>query len=629
MTEELNIKNALNKLDEYSEFYEEYTRTPSSRLTEDLKEVKKQVDAHFEQIKMAIALKDPWFFVVNYVYTQDENDTVNPFKKFIGPQETYEDYGYFEEITRLWQEERLIIIPKSRQRRITWLFAALFLWDAITYKGRLNGMQTKNEEAANKLIDRVDTIARNLPREMLAYDPKMKTYCKFHLPDTMSNIWGLPQNPDAARSHTFSNYLIDEAWTQEDLEGTYTSARPTGTKLVMVCSPPTKLNRSAIFFGNVAEDRYGVENVDENTPHGKIDKYKIIDVRQNRNGFVSAKVHYSMAAHTWCIFKENGKEVRKWVTMEEWKKEAKKGMSQLSWDREHEISFATGLGDQIFEPELIEAAKKNLSEPIAKGRLRYNVATKRVEFVEGNGALSIWQHPVDSQRITFGRPKCREQYVGSGDVGAGLSMSGDPSVCYIANARTKRIVARWRGHRRPKVFAYELWLLGHYYNEAFLVIEANSYGLSVLEALWDGDKKLDETGKLLHEQTPYDNLYCRKVMDESRDRTTKKLGFYMTNASGDWKKTMLIDAFGQAVRNGTLKLSDRELVEEMQNFIEFEDGKLGAARGKDDCVIAAALLWHGLEERPYSEEEVYESESDREWSPFDTQLVAAGEYEGY
>lgn len=593
--------------------YDELAHKQPSPKYPNLEEDKAWLIEQMRPLKLQAALYDPWLFVLNYGYTQDEHDRKEPFKSFIGTQETPEDYKYLEEVTNVWINEQLVIIPKSRQLRLTWLFCHLFLWDALAFEGRLNGMQTKNELAAERLMVRVEVIARHLPKEFNAYGKDSKRFCSFFVSDTHSLILGLPQGPDVARSHTFSNYLVDEAWLQDDLEATYTAVRPTlssGGKAVLMCSVPRVLNKSAIFFNDLAEDVYGSDNVRDDIPHGRVSGYDVLDVYRNKNGFVRANVFYPSVPHRWTIETKNGEQIRKWVTMEEWKKAEQPGYSRIAWEREQEGNMCAGMGNQWFGAELLEKiTQTQLRDPIAQGRLVARSAND-IEFIESDsGPITLWERPLKKVMDNSGRIKqYAGQYVGGADVSAGLSSDGDPSTCYIVNSKTGVLVAKWKGNRRPRIFANELWKLGHYYNQAFLVVESNTHGISTLDCLWEGETRRDDTGKILLEQTPYDNLYFRRVMDEAYGKETNKLGFYTAARI----KTLLIDEFEHALRDNHLKITDRELVQEMRNYVQFEDGGLGAARGHDDLVIAGALAWQGLKERPYEPEEETQLSWERE-----------------
>src|ERR1035437_7144791 len=69
--------------------------------------------------------KDPWFFAVNCVFTTDEVDQTNPTKRF--PKQ----FKYLEYFFKIWTQERMIAVPKSRRMFMSWATLTLHVWDAM------------------------------------------------------------------------------------------------------------------------------------------------------------------------------------------------------------------------------------------------------------------------------------------------------------------------------------------------------------------------------------------------------------------------------------------------------------------------------------------------------------------
>lgn len=198
--------------------------------------------------------RDPWYWLSNWVFTLDVHDQLIPIKRF--PCQ-----GYLEALTILWgglkvwnktqltllllkffdkfkTEEiiehwkPLLIIPKSRQMKITWLFVSLYLWETQFFRGKLTFFQSKKEEDANELIKRAKFIYDHQP-------PFLKTdYCnptasggdiyrKLEFPSLNSEIRGIPQGGDQLRSYTASGIFSDEMAFQEEAEESYLASKPT------------------------------------------------------------------------------------------------------------------------------------------------------------------------------------------------------------------------------------------------------------------------------------------------------------------------------------------------------------------------------------------------------------------
>lgn len=114
----------------------------------------------------------------------------------------------------------------------TWLFVCLYLWEAITVRGRLIFLQSKREEdavgshtAGTGLLGRARFVLEHLPDELT---PAYKaTVNKIEFTSQNSTLWAIPQGPDVLRQHTASGILADEMAFQYLAEHAYTAAMPT------------------------------------------------------------------------------------------------------------------------------------------------------------------------------------------------------------------------------------------------------------------------------------------------------------------------------------------------------------------------------------------------------------------
>jgi len=131
------------------------------------------------------------------VYTKDEHDKLTPFKRF--PEKEC-----LKVICDLWYNEPLLLVPKSRQLMMTWLFAACYLWDTQFHEGRLNFFQSKKEDDADRVVQRAWFIYDHQPDWIKAMFPADYTFCHIKFRQAKSEIWGVPMGGDQIRSHTAS-----------------------------------------------------------------------------------------------------------------------------------------------------------------------------------------------------------------------------------------------------------------------------------------------------------------------------------------------------------------------------------------------------------------------------------------
>jgi hypothetical protein len=123
--------------------------------------------------------------------------------------------------------EPLLLIPKSRQMLVTWLYVSCYLWDAQFHYGRLNFFQSKKEEDADRLVQRAFFIYEHQPDWIKAIFPAEYSYCHIRFKKGKSEIWGVPQGGDQIREYTSSGIFSDEMAFQTQAEDAYTGSLPT------------------------------------------------------------------------------------------------------------------------------------------------------------------------------------------------------------------------------------------------------------------------------------------------------------------------------------------------------------------------------------------------------------------
>jgi len=180
------------------------------------------------------ARRDPIVFLERFAWTCDQHDSVQPIKPF--PMRPH-----IIQMTRLWQDNRHMVICKSRQMLMTWLFCALSLWDALYHPGRLIMLQSKREAdaigdavAGDGLMGRVKFMLMHMPgtiqgRDRVAFPDGTSCTMKAErvsFPSHNSTLWAVPQGAAIIRQRTASGILSDEAAFQDEFGNAYVAARP-------------------------------------------------------------------------------------------------------------------------------------------------------------------------------------------------------------------------------------------------------------------------------------------------------------------------------------------------------------------------------------------------------------------
>lgn len=195
------------------------------------------------------------------------------------------------------------------------------------------------------------------------------------------------------------------------------------------------------------------------------------------------------------------------------------------------------------------------------------------------GAVQMWR-----------RPEPGRMYVMGGDPARGIDVSeskrgDDPdwSVGIVLDRESGEQVAMVRERLRPSKFARYTYLLGRWYNWAFVVPESNAHGLGYIE-------------ELIRLGYPVERIY-RRQRDPSDRRAGRidELGFETTEVSRPW----LINALDSAIREQAISIRSAIALQECRTFVIKPNGKMEHQTGcHDDCVFGLGLAVMGLRQAP-------------------------------
>lgn len=317
--------------------------------------------SELEQLEKALMIKkcpsDPWMFLTGYplgdkwipgpsrgfVWTKDEHDNRNPFKRFPNKE-------YLWITVKIWLVTHILIIPKSRQILITWLLSALHLWAFLFHRGKEIYFQSKKETDANDVLERAKFIYDKLPNEMIQQSPVLKiggkwSYCKIFAEskglNAYSKIRAIPQGQDVLRGKTISELFSDETAFQDKSKEAYEASKPAIDGGGKYTSASTA-NGKNFFYQQVtgdcgeAIDREKIDRIKRSIKGIPIRKGMKLNV--NRAGFVVLWIHYSADPNK---DPSTPKGLR-------WYSRTRTGYSTEAWEREYEINFAMGGGNKVF-----------------------------------------------------------------------------------------------------------------------------------------------------------------------------------------------------------------------------------------------------------------------------------------
>lgn len=241
-------------------------------------------------------------------------------------------------------------------------------------------------------------------------------------------------------------------------------------------------------------------------------------------------------------------------------------------------------GRRVFRIGYVNETRKSCVPPLFTGDIiERNGKSEFVPCEHGENSeenvLRVWLMPDTEQRM-------RDRYVVTVDVG-GTGDKADYSYIAVADriamldGGVPEIVACWHGHIEHDKLAWKAAEIARAYDNALLVIEANTLETEGTEG--------DNFEYILNEISgKYSNLYCRTSLQEVKQGRPRRWGFH-TNSS---TKPMVINFLIKALRDGLYIERCIETTYELDLYEYKENGKeMGAIEGNhDDRVMATAIL---------------------------------------
>ena len=245
-------------------------------------------------------------------------------------------------------------------------------------------------------------------------------------------------------------------------------------------------------------------------------------------------------------------------------------------------------GQRVFRAAYVENIRKSCVPPAFIGDIVEKIDKEGCkssfeplspgEKNDGN-YLSVWLMPEKEKNI-------RDRYIVTVDVG-GTGCKADYSCIIVADriamleGGVPEIVACWHGHIEHDKLAWKAVEIARAYDNALLVIEANTLETEGTEG--------NNFEYILNEISGrYSNLYCRTSVQEVKQGRPRRWGFH-TNSS---TKPMVINFLIKALRDELYIERCIETTYELDLYEYKENGKeMGAIEGNhDDRVMATAIL---------------------------------------
>lgn len=237
--------------------------------------------------------------------------------------------------------------------------------------------------------------------------------------------------------------------------------------------------------------------------------------------------------------------------------EQKKKYHGTEYDIRIKGEFKLLAGNQVFNPESIEKLDHFVTEPQAVGELEID-ARGNVKFVDNpRGYLKIWE-----------MPKHDKAYAVGGDVGLGVG--GDPSCAQVLSMQGLDQCAEISGQLNPELFGTISMRLAKFYNNAWLGIEANSFGIAAIDSI----------------KRSYNKLYYRYRVDQRSDTKTKQLGWWTDTKT----KPIMISDMARAINEQSIIIRSSDCLDELSTYVIGSDGNANAELGCHDDRPVALMI---------------------------------------
>lgn len=349
---------------------------------------------------------DAAYFINNYVKIPHPIKGMIPFNTF----------PFQDDCLKAFQQNKNVIVNKSRQLGLSTIVAAYSLWMALFQKEKSILVIAIKLDTAKLFIKKVEAMLHGLPEWLIMPQIRAQSV-KYLMFSNGSKIQAIPTSPGAGRGEALSLLIVDEAAHVEGIDEIWLGLQPTlstGGSSILISTPS------------------GVGTL----------FHKIwVAAKEERNDFHQIEL-------PWTVHPERD---------QDWFDEQRRAIIEAKGERgvaqELLCSFAAS-GDTFLRNDVMEKIFAEIREPIAYWGPE-DIAKKDTW---------IWAHP-----------KTGHKYIISADVarGDGEDFSG----FHVIDTDADEVVAEFKGKVAPDKLAEMLVAVGMRYNMAMICPEKNSIGV--------------------------------------------------------------------------------------------------------------------------------------------------------
>ena len=558
-------------------------------------------DVRVQRGLMAMCAEDILFYCNLFIWQN------NPKKKAgleLGPFITwpFQDRALCSEVKGkegiLWciENQKDLVVEKSREMGATWLFLIVMDWLCRFHKFHDSLMMSKSADAVDNgtrqsLFGKLRLINEHLPSWVRGKMTDNKFFLGYL--DMNSGALGMASTGRAGVSERCQEMFLDEmSQIKEDWEVYYRTAATAGCRMFN----GTHLGLDTAFYQGLTTNPYVKKIVFHWTQHPDknqgmyrhnpvLNKPEFLRYNEETDSLDFCEPYYPYPPGF--VFDPSGKPsggphpgVRSpWYDNEF--QRIHENDSEMAKD--HDIN-PKGSISQFYSPLMIRRLKEECDDPWWEGDLTYDHETgepKELFEMEG-GPIKLWCH------VRYGKPPV-SFYGGGADVALGTGKT--PSCLTLADGRIgKKVLEYANAHIDPKAFGVLTVALCR------LFCDENEEGAYIA---WEHHGPGTAFGKMVWKDLGYRNLYRRTLEHDMRETESESPGWY---PGGVNKLNLHVDYRAALAGGHYLNLSERALDEclafrhtangsvEHSGSINTEDPS-AARESHGDFVVADALSW--------------------------------------
>lgn len=482
----------------------------------------------------------------------------------------FSPYYYQSEMAKEINDYRKVVIDKTRQCGMSTVFSLYCLWRLLSKPSEnidvISLTQAKSIEFVKKFKTTLEIQPPFFMKEIIENN-KQKIRFK-HPNGAISTITSESQTENAGRSDSLSLLVLDElAFYKSDrmVQSIISAAIPTLTRTsgqqIYISTPNGTVGAGAYYYNQVQEAKMGLDRdtkylqigwweiPDDDNMHGPKRGYN----KQLAQAITEDYYHNPEIRKKWDAFFEP---IGKDPNSNPFLKSQFGSLGEFKYKQEilHEFIIS---GDRVLTPDAMTKIKTRLKSPIMKDYLCLNGAP-----VKEIHNFWIWKHPTPDGK-----------YIVSLDPSQGTSQ--DRACIQVLDVENMEQCAEFYGFAATTQLPNMVKDIARVYNDAYVVIEANSIGDGVFNALY------------YNQNDAYGNVFKQKKTSNGITRFT---GWITDVKTRKLMTTEVFDWLSNAEMFDKFHLYSERVYTELETWIVDSKGKFIHANScHDDSIMALAL----------------------------------------